>query len=269
MFERVPGASTLNWLSFFRRRRASCVALYGSSDSAGDLQGMVDFVVSLGRSLGCEIDLCGIRKDGGPSGMQPLGELRSTNLSAAHGVSLKATTGPRASFFDWRISASLDVELKFATLCVDQRLLRFDPSAMIALAAKLSRYYGSCYGYAYEHVLREADLYPLGMIDGTVAHDESDLREIRSWMRAMTRGRTDSPPPWASKLRGIYPVNILSDDHLSSLVGRVTLRDWIQESPGRGRIGSFGDGLSVWQVTKEERRTILASQECADLILAL
>jgi hypothetical protein len=206
--------------------------------------------------------------------MMRVEDLQALDLATAQGVSLKASRGPNSGFFDWTLSASLQRDQNHAFLCVEENRLQFVDTTLSSIVRQMIQFYGCCYGYAYLRELkRGADLFAVGMIGAATVGTKipSDARtETRSWMRAMTLAAADgAEEPWCKMIRGVFALNVLSDEHLGCRVGKVSLRQWIAESSRHGRLEPLAPNLSIWSLTEAERRAVIKSEDLAGLMIRL
>lgn len=94
--------------------------------------------------------------------------------------------------------------------------------------------------------------YAMGAIGGLAAlrvDERQELEELAAWGR-LTREEywTLSRPP----LRDVYEVNLLSERHLSNLVGAVSLGAWIAGAEGRGNLERLDQRRWVWTLNSDE-----------------
>lgn len=248
-----------------RRRTATCIALYGTPGLAGDLREWAGVVQQIAAERGCKIDLLG---GAGRSRMVNIRELERSDLSAGEGVTLKASDGPKAGFFDWQLEAVLAPHAGYQYLCIEETYLPFDIAAILDVISRLLPTYACRYGFAYQHGLMGSSLYAVGM--ATNESTKAEKAELRSWWLAMTRGENSGEEPlWSRRIRDVYRCNLLSDAHLAMPIGSGSLRQWIERGPDRGVVRRLTEDHSVWTLTEAERRGVRGSGALAGIMINL
>ncbi|HUO21549.1 MAG TPA: hypothetical protein VMU59_03455, partial [Caulobacteraceae bacterium] len=113
---------------------------------------------------------------------------------------------------------------------------------------------GAEYGY---YIVRDAFCGPEGYMCGIPALldrsvlDDDDSREIANWSDIVHEGLL-----WSSagpKMRDLFQVNLLSERHIQKPIdGRLSLKQWILEQPGRGSVQEISQGRWLWTLTDAE-----------------
>jgi hypothetical protein len=109
------------------------------------------------------------------------------------------------------------------------------------------------YGIGFERERRVGPVkYALGVCQGLgVGLTGEAYEEARNISRWCDMGMVKQV--WREGLlRDVYAWNFLTGPQLAKPVSRVPLERWIQQGAGRGKISSFCDGVSLWELNKSE-----------------
>lgn len=88
--------------------------------------------------------------------------------------------------------------------------------------------------------------YAHGMVSG-LGYSREDMAKgdrIGAWFRE----RLDNSRHLTGYLRDVYPLNVISEPHLSQRVEGRALADWIGQSPARGTLRGLPGGASLWRI---------------------
>lgn len=104
-------------------------------------------------------------------------------------------------------------------------------------------------------------------------YDHSDRRlgkltpggsaRITNWRSHCHRGNR----PSQGYMRDVYPLNILSREHICNELRGVSLLEWISTSPSRGEISEFGSKC-IWRIADQHIAEVQRSLDEAGLLLA-
>jgi hypothetical protein len=131
--------------------------------------------------------------------------------------------------------------------CCDQSIGGVDLSYFEQLLEGIAQTVRIPYGIGY---LRSFEFgpsfYAAGMVTG-IGYSKEEMAEadrIGAWFRErMAQNRHLS-----GYLRDVYPLNVISDKHLSQRVGGVRLADWIGRSSARGTLRQLPGGATLWRI---------------------
>lgn len=227
---------------------ATCLAVYGWDKTTHTSQWPL-IARAVQTALGVRFSEGYWTRDGRESRHGNLDIVEKTALRGGiHGLTyLLRPHGPfHAS--DWEACFTLSAypsELAFVGVKRTEDILGFVAAMLRALGALGKPFYGI--GYKRSMGLGP-EAFAFGMNYSVGAHtiptDEAD-RSSR-WLFDITSGRSPAPRRFrAGYFRDVYPVNVLSSEHLALPIAGITFQDWVSSSAGFGRL-SFLDSACLW-----------------------
>ena len=140
----------------------------------------------------------------------------------------------------------------------------FDIKLINHLVKDLSRITTSKYGYAYQRDFTKGPLwYPRGVISG-LEYGNPERKLITKWANAYYYKRIYN----TGDFRDIYPINIISQEHLDSKIEGQRLEDWVIENPSHGIIEKLDQNLYSWQLQHEEIKIVQKKMQELGLLLS-
>ena len=134
-------------------------------------------------------------------------------------------------------------------LTFDNKIVEFDTKMIDQLALDLIKLTGARYGYGFQRLFSNIVGYEWGALSGECDEDEEDL--ITKWMDVYA-------PKGAYKtgyFRDIYPVNIISKEHLANIVEpgkffsrKKDLSEWISANKKRGKLVKLSENHWSWHI---------------------
>jgi hypothetical protein len=206
--------------SLWGDRVADCVALYGSTHVAVDLQGWLAFTLEWMAGLGRQPDRIGIRGADYPETNTVLSfaagsrKLKETGFGPVTSVTLSAGVGSRKTgtlIDNWDVECSISTEFwGRAYVCCDRQLRTLDAEHAAQLVLSLRRFYEGCYGFAYSRPFRcGPSLYVAGISAGS-DNPKQEVERISKWSHLLVAARKGGRFP-CDALREIYRLNFLCD----------------------------------------------------------
>lgn len=154
--------------------------------------------------------------------------------------------------FGWDVTASIDCrEERTMAFCCDPTLRGIELEYFDGLLDRIANIVPLCYGIGYLRTFEQGpDIYADGMGAGSDFSDEGEAEadRIASWFHERmgeNRQRT-------GYLRDVYPLNVISEPHLSQRIDGLALADWIAQSPQRGSLRSLPGNASVWRINESQ-----------------
>jgi hypothetical protein len=151
---------------------------------------------------------------------------------------------------------------------------KFSVETCSLLASWIAEKHSIGYGIGYErNALKGPEAYALGMAVrlGHTAADEIERKRIALWWREFLIPRNDEPSRFrhlSGMVRDVYPVSILSSAHLSTRVGSMLLKDWIQSSPQHGVLQPISSGNWLWALDRMHMDGVREKLRANGLIIA-
>jgi hypothetical protein len=235
-----------------RNNICTCLALY---DWEGDLD-TVQFH-ALAREFfdanGVLPDVCSVSNPAGTNQKRSYGVLAERLTSeprlAPDGLIFYHTfPGYAQLIFGWDVTAGLSYSGgKLMDFCCDRTVQGVDLGYFERLLDRMSQLLTLRYGLGYFRSFDLGpDIYAAGMVTG-IGYSKEEMAEadrIGAWFRErMAQNRHLS-----GYLRDVYPLNVISDKHLSQRVGGVRLADWIGRSSARGTLRQLPGGATLWRI---------------------
>ncbi|BFM49937.1 hypothetical protein [Marinomonas sp. THO17] len=161
--------------------------------------------------------------------------------------------------FGWSVFASINsYQTKTMMFCFDKELDGSCQDLLDEIIAKVTRTSAQVYGIVYERPFSKGpDMYAYGMSSG-LGYSEEEMKEadsIGAWMNE----RIALNRHLKGHFRDIYSVNILSQNHVNSLIEGMTLARWIEENKV-GSLKPLSDKVYCWSVPQsqiEDARTAI------------
>lgn len=166
-------------------------------------------------------------------------------------LSLYSLSGPEAQSpaYDWSLMGTLGVDKGGAHCCLglsDCITTHFSVAHIRTLLSDMlglvDDYLTVVYGYA---VAMPRKFLPSGYVIGVPGEAPEQLVfDATMWRRKGWRecGR---------RLRNVFPINLLTAEHLELTIGSASLRDWIRTSASRGSLLPVGEGLFLWSLASD------------------
>ena len=152
-------------------------------------------------------------------------------------------------------------------MCGKDTLFRPTPEGLNSIADKVRASYEYTYAYSYRiNKCYGPTFHAVGMIYHQVSGavdvplSAQEVSRASRWARSLRSG------DHLSKLRDVYPWNVLSSNHLSLQVGGVSLRNWIESDLRNGHIQAIGDDRWLWIVSEDRCVAITAVLESTGVI---
>jgi len=120
-------------------------------------------------------------------------------------------------------------------------------------------------GYTRDHHLGPCT-YAVGIseglgLGGTGTPQREEALRISFWMRAM------GDRLWRQGvLRGIYPWNFLNTAQLGMPIDGISLRQWIERDPHRGKLEPLNDGSFLWEIEVADLPSVRQVLQKAEII---
>jgi hypothetical protein len=149
-------------------------------------------------------------------------------------------------------------EKSHAYVAVRSSFATLSRESLLAIARETAQYLKPEYGIAYR---RDHNLGPTWYAAGINFATEFVVKRGAAYEEALTisrwcdLGRVEKV--WQDGLlRDIYPWNFLSPPQLDMHVDGIPLKRWIPNEPRRGKLSDFCCGLSLWEVSESELRSV-------------
>lgn len=171
--------------------------------------------------------------------------------------------------FDALFSLYLDVEKKsHFNFYFHHDVLQYDQSEIEGLIIDISQYLKAGYGIVYNRDFNKGPgLYAMGIITGLddrIPEEDIEEERIACWWRAYNFEDSDYK---LGLLRDIYPMNLLSEPHLSQPVFETHLQNWIESSPDHGELKKLTDTLWEWWVPEDKIEFVRETLKPTGLLL--
>lgn len=242
----------------------STIAFYGIDVSTEAISNFYDFIVTCFTGLDYPPDLLaieGIGFSGKPIGFTRIHKrLQKTGFSEVTSFSLYSSLPeakiPRDDYF---LMCALDREsVSCALISIRLNIANFTDRTILNIAQLAIKALNPSYGIGYIRDNKlSPSLYAFGICHGqkTLTDDAYDqvLNSNRWGNLAMKRQVYRQ-----GVIRDVFPWNFLTEDQLSAKVGKIPLREWIQQSPAHGLLTKFTDNVWLWEV---EEATIARVRE--------
>lgn len=168
--------------------------------------------------------------------------------------------------FGWDVTAAIIVEEGLRTLwfCAgpNQPMQHFE-----TLLARIAQSVHLTYGIGYSLPFSAGPTcYATGMVvdcDYTAA-SIAQADRVGSWFRE----RLGINRHLQGLLRDVYPLNVLSEKHLSQRVESATLREWVNRSSERGTLQELPGGATLWTVEPAHEAAVRQTLIQAGLLIA-
>ena len=154
------------------------------------------------------------------------------------------------------LSVSLDTDDRgYFTLYFHNDIIPFNKEHIESLIKDISKYLKSYYGIVYQRDFDKGPgLYAMGMITGLDRNSplpeiQKERDNIGEWWRTYF---FENGGYVLGHLRDIYPMNLLSDAHLSQPIFGTTLKEWVSSSPHHGELKPLTEILWEWWVPEEK-----------------
>jgi hypothetical protein len=156
--------------------------------------------------------------------------------------------------FDALLSVELETaERGFFCLYFHEEILAFDRERVQAILKEITYSVKSSYGIVYRrNITKGPGLYAQGVTTGLknrIPADALEAKQIGEWWRRYFVNPDRYIP---GQLRDIYPMNLLSEVHLSQPVFDTTLQKWIESSAEHGELKPLTDTFWEWWVPEEK-----------------
>jgi len=195
--------------------------------------------------------------------------LRTEPLPSADGLVLYHTLPDYAQLiFGWDVTAMLDCHrAKTMDFCCDQAIRGLDLNYFEGLLDRIGLLVKLCYGIGY---LRSFELGPdiyacgMGTTSGFSDEEMAEADRIGSWFRERLAGNRHL----SGYLRDVYPLNVLSEPHLSRRVDGIPLAEWISQSQKRGTLRELPGNACVWRIDESNVDGVRAEMIKTGLLIA-
>jgi hypothetical protein len=141
-------------------------------------------------------------------------------------------------------------------LSCEGTLAHFDQASYLLAIDNMTRSVAPEYGFGFERASSMGPmLYSVGVPSTVGANDEEwaavhrDTPAIVRWSNDVGNGKSNRFR--RGLMRDVYPLNILSDKHLSNAIDGQTLKDWITTG-GRGILRPMSGSMFSWQLSSDE-----------------
>jgi hypothetical protein len=151
----------------------------------------------------------------------------------------------------------------YAVVVVRSSLANLENKSMLPIAQMLIQQIEPDYGIGYtmEHRL-QPDAYAIGLSPGDENGNYEEQVNISRWgdigMQEHVYRR--------GIIRNVYAWNFLTAVQLTATVGEMSLEEWIKQDSKRGYLSLLSNGVTLWQVNKEEITNIRAELKQAGRI---
>lgn len=240
----------------FISEECTAVAFYGIDPNATAAAEFYHFAVTWFSKLGYPPDKVSVHGPGhgGKYGsfVRENTKLQRQGYEGISGYSLVSNM-PNALTWgrDYYVTANYDnrSESSFASVVVRSSLVAPLPGGLLPIARKMVETLKPAYGIGYIRDHRYGpELYAIGINhSGGVVLTGDAYEEARSVSRWCDLGMVQQV--YRNGLqRDVYPWNFLTKPQLSRPVNDVPLEQWVYQEAGRGKITSFCEGISLWEV---------------------
>jgi hypothetical protein len=195
--------------------------------------------------------------------------LRSEPLREADGLSLYHTLPDYAQLmFGWDVMAGLSFVLgRMMIFCCDQSIRGLDLDYFDRMLDRIGEMVSLRYGIGYVRTFELGpSVYAAGMVTG-IGYNKKEIAEadrIGAWFRErMARNRH-----LTGYLRDVYPLNVISEKHLSQSVAGVRLADWIEKSPARGTLRALAGDATLWRIDETHVEAVRAELAPSGILIA-
>ncbi len=158
--------------------------------------------------------------------------------------------------FDAVLSMSMRTRKKGSfDLYFHNDIILFSKVYVEGLIKDISKHLKSYYGIVYQRDFDKGPgLYAMGMITGLDRNSplpeiQKERDNIGEWWRTYF---FENGGYVLGHLRDIYPMNLLSDAHLSQPIFGTTLKEWVSSSPHHGELKPLTEILWEWWVPEEK-----------------
>ncbi|WP_431212103.1 hypothetical protein ACQ86N_41155 [Puia sp. P3] len=211
-------------------------------------------LLDIGRILNVNFNFIAINGKGYPRKIVPYekGEnlLSKKDYAGVDGISLVASpVDSNEPAYDWFVYVHYLVnefgrELIF---CVDDNVIQFNSEGFKNLIIELSLFGDFDYGISYRREYANGpEIYSRGgikeSIDNPLSKAEKDA--ITKWLHDSYNRKSFKE----GILRDVYPYNLLSSGYLNKFINSLTLRQWIVENEGHGKLYPLSERFELWEV---------------------
>lgn len=195
--------------------------------------------------------------------------LRSDDLASADTLELYHTIPDYAQLiFGWDVQTeALNVNGRTIYFGCDQALAGIDLDFLEEVIGQFSQIVQLRYGIGYVKQFEFGPcVYAHGMVSG-FGYSREDLIKadrIGAWFRERMAGNRHL----AGLLRDVYPLNVISEPHLSQRVEGLPLADWIRQLRLRGTLRSLPGGATLWRIDEANIESVRAPLADAGLLIA-
>lgn len=227
----------------------NCLALHGGEGFSVNLEKWYQYAIKWMESLGSSIDNISIEAPDFPNEIVPFRELErrldTRALSRIKEITLYGGSRQKKQLmFDWIVQCSADESERTVSFFYDSELscdFKGDLMTLVSNAISFTRFQ---YGYGFQKQYSKGpDMYIYGVSTGlefgSKATEEAD--RIARWMYLKTDERV-------SRLRDVYPLNVLTNRHLDMQMKHESLKNWITKKKKRGTLEQLNEMLWVWHV---------------------
>jgi hypothetical protein len=168
-----------------------------------------------------------------------------------------------------QLTAGFSKTQQYAIISTPTLIIPGRTPEVLSLCARVCRALSPCYGIAYmSPTTNQAVYYALGISYGTALPKSDDEWEEEE--RISRWGHTGMPSRVYGRglLRGVYPWNILSQQHTEMHIDGQSLESWIKSLPDRGRLYQLTSLLRLWEVPFDRLLTIRSLLSSAGLLFS-
>lgn len=251
-----------------RGKHACCIALYDWQDCA-DVALWLEYCEQLFTRAGVQLEL-GVVQGSGFSGKPVTFKRLKKRLSDRNvldrcpvvGLFSMEFSNYHSLTFGWRVHMSM--EKLQPPMLFPMLFFGFDELTGICGERLVKSIFKEClkwsspvYGIAYYREFEKSpDGYAVGLIAGLgySPKEDAERQSIGDWNREQLGERRHLK----GMLRDVYPWNFLSNVHLASRCGALSLREWITSGRNRGTLESLGSERYCWSVPAADHSFVRA-----------
>ncbi len=169
--------------------------------------------------------------------------------------------------FGWTIFASINIhQTKTMMFCFDNDLVDFCQDLVDEIVSQVTSDSGQVYGIVYERPFSKGpDMYAYGMSAG-LGYSQEEMKEadcVGAWMNE----RMALNRHLKGHFRDIYSENIISQNHINSLIEGMTLFEWIEKN-NVGSLKQLSDKVYQWSVPQSQIETARTAIKANSLLIA-
>jgi hypothetical protein len=251
----------------------SAIVLYGISADTTAAERLYDEFRDSFRNLGYSPDRLGIAGVGFAEKLGPFAgrdaQLRKLGFGDVESFEMICSTPNPRSGHDYFLIGNFDRSDRrsYADIVVRSSIATLSTTSLLPVARRMIEILQPAYGISFTREHRFApELYSVGVLGSRIGEQSSEsYEERRNISRWLDMGMVDQVYR-EGLLRDVYRWNFLTRPQLDRPVGDVTLEHWIKQTPQRGTLNPFCDGISLWEVDDAQMAILRKALRDADTV---